>query len=348
MVAASCGGLGCKLVHPPYVRATDDSDAATPTYDVGDGGHTLDATTDVDAHSPQTSASGSDATLTSEGANDASANGTTTADASSATTADASSHASTLLDAGPGAPTSASPALDDASATGTSGASSSVLSGDSQTAATDSPLSDAPDASAGCTRLTNPVFLDFANVSPTTSSGGDTNWEFDIEGGVKGTLYVASQHLTSEITAGSPATLHMSGLVSEYAQFGVHFTPCVDASSFRGVTVELAGAAGPNGRVRVEVQTTSTTIHDNNPQGTCVPQNPDLWWYECAHPDFPLTLPTPETPVDSPWSAFYGGIPTDVPDPATITGLEIEFDWDPGLAATFDADLTVSKIAFWP
>lgn len=340
VLLAGCSGGACKLVHPPYASSVDGGGATTTNDGFDAAGPTNDtspASNSQSTSAPTTetpaSETGTPTTATSVGSSD----GTTTTGAES----DTSAQDSTWFahDGGPNGniPDASSSSNGDLTDTGATSGS-----------ANGSGVSSDTDAGSGCVHLTNPAFLDFANVSPLTTSGGDATWEFSMEGGVTGTVYVASQHLTSEVVAGTPAKLHMSGLVEEYAQFGVHFTPCVDASSFSGVTVELAGDVGPNNRVRFEVQLTSSTMHANNPQGTCVPQDPNAWWNDCSHPDFALTLPTPGAPVDSPWDTFTDGVPNDHPVPSTITGLEVEFDWDPNLAVSFDADLTVSKLAFLP
>jgi hypothetical protein len=211
----------------------------------------------------------------------------------------------------------------------------------------DSSSADSSTADAGplkCVKLTSPVFSDFAELTLESAASGRSEWSFVNPQGFTGTLYVASSSLTSELWTDPTPALHIAGTVSDYAQFGLHFYPCVDASDFAGVVLDLSGTVG-TAQLRVEVQLRSTTVQGQVPAATCLPANPDLWWQECAPPDHMFDIPDPASPLDLPWSSFDGGVPTLKPDPTEITGIELEFDWSNG-ATPYQVDLTVNGISF--
>jgi hypothetical protein len=111
-----------------------------------------------------------------------------------------------------------------------------------------------------------------------------------------------------------------------YAGLVFWFGPCVDASTFGGVSFDIGGALN-GGLLRLQVQTSENYPADpQNSKGECVYMNCDNRWAECKGPDTVVTVPATPSEVSLTWSAFAGGSPNASVNAAGLVGLQFQLE----------------------
>lgn len=183
---------------------------------------------------------------------------------------------------------------------------------------------------------------------------------------------------------------HLSGTIAEYAGFNMQFasTQCdeagtcasgncnlVNAAAYTGVTFKIWGTSG--GTLKMTVSTAANDISDawltacgetvaTASYGACTPAlaaapNAKYAQSTCASPSATITLDAAATTaataqtVTLKWTDFIGGKPNASPNPAEITGMLWNFQWeyvwttegggDP-TAHSYATDIHIDEIAF--
>jgi len=142
------------------------------------------------------------------------------------------------------------------------------------------------------------------------------------------TTYDTQGVMTGTMTDG---VWQVSGTLATWSGMGLWLGSCVDASAFSGITVTLAGNAGPTGQIYVGVNT--TTGEDVAPS------------YEA-----PLAVTDTATPVTAAWTDFAPGETASgvTFDPSKITSIYFHFDW-PCLEGTVsEVSVTLDDLKFAP
>lgn len=138
-----------------------------------------------------------------------------------------------------------------------------------------------------------------------------------------------------------------------YAGVGLSFGPCVDATDFDGIQIQVGGTLAEGAIMDLQLQT-----DENYPDGvqddlgTCVPddvENP--WLGPCTNAAFRIQGFTAEAPLIYyiPWAEFTGGVPnteTGALDPRQLRGLQMQFGCDVATAPC-TSDVQVLDVRFY-
>ncbi len=138
--------------------------------------------------------------------------------------------------------------------------------------------------------------------------------------------------------------LHITGVVNDYAGFGMSFGSCTDADTagYSGIQFDIMGDVGSDGGAVFQVQTSEDQNIDYDQRGAC-----DAAVTECANPQAAVEGISADdfTTVQFAWADFTGGQPTETLSPDQILGLQWQFE------CTTDAmcavDIRIDNVMFY-
>lgn len=123
--------------------------------------------------------------------------------------------------------------------------------------------------------------------------------------------------------------LSLTGESYSYSGFGMWFGPCLDASSWDGLEIQVTGDLG-GGELVVQLQTDENyPIEDD--KGACMFESEDSRWTDCANSQTALEAVTADglAPIQLTWDQFSGGMPNDEkPDARQLRGIQLQFNCD--------------------
>src|SRR5690606_26339812 len=114
--------------------------------------------------------------------------------------------------------------------------------------------------------------------------------------------------------------MHITGVVNDYAGFGMWFGPCTDASDYTGITFDISGDLGEEGELQFQVQTSENqTIDEENMRGECEE--------DCQNAGAVVEGVSADVmTVELTWADFSGGSPVATLSPDQILGLQWQFN----------------------
>lgn len=133
--------------------------------------------------------------------------------------------------------------------------------------------------------------------------------------------------------------MHVTGLVLDYAGFGMGFTPCIDATGFSGIQFDLWGTAGTT---KFQVQTSEDQNKDyGDARATC----DSAVSGECQIPYLQIAdLPTTPTTLTFAWADFSGGNPVPTVSTNQLLGLQWQFECGGGDGCP--VDIHIDNVTF--
>jgi len=157
---------------------------------------------------------------------------------------------------------------------------------------------------------------------------------------------------------------HITGLVKDYAGFGLYLTSTSDVSMFGGIQFDISGTftAAGDGGVAPTGQATMTvgdvahdvdTLHRTDGKTSCGTCAPTTSQYDgtCAEPTkvIPLTSTTVTQMIH--WNDLTGGkrppqFSGESPNPASITSVSWVLPWSGTGSAQYTVDITVDNIKY--
>jgi hypothetical protein len=132
-----------------------------------------------------------------------------------------------------------------------------------------------------------------------------------------------------------------------YAGLVFWFGPCINASTFGGLSFTVGGSMG-GAALKLQVQTSENYPADPaNTKGECVFDNCDTRWSDCKGPD--MIVPVPEAPgeVTLPWDSFTAGSPNASVNPEGLVGLQFQLECQ-SQDAECVVDITLGQVNLLP
>ncbi len=143
-----------------------------------------------------------------------------------------------------------------------------------------------------------------------------------------------------------------AGEVTGFTGDGIYIGPCVDASQFSGIELNVFGTVGApdDGGASDQMQIQLSQLDDwgyATAGGTCLAADggPGA---NCNPFIANFSVPaTPGVPIDIPWSAFSGGSPDAQIDPAHIIQLQWQLPWPCQGGVPYQTNVTFQTVAFY-
>jgi hypothetical protein len=150
------------------------------------------------------------------------------------------------------------------------------------------------------------------------------------------------------LTATIPAyTPDVADDAENYAGAVFWFGPCINASSFGGLSFAVGGTMG-GAALKLQVQTSENYPADPaNTKGECVFTDCASRWSDCKGPDY--IVPVPEAPevATLPWDMFTAGSPNAAVNPDGLVGLQFQLECQSQDAAC-EVDITLGEVNLIP
>lgn len=188
-----------------------------------------------------------------------------------------------------------------------------------------------------CVRTPPPseYITDFSDWSGTAWGSADTlsGSSFDYQGEAT-TEFEYQVDLRNE-------NMRVTGVINDYAGFGISLDPCTDATSYSGVQFDIWGTA--NSAV-FQVQTSEDqNVEYDDPRAVCqVLQDGD----ECVAPQSRIgAVPAVQETLMFPWSDFSGGKPVSTLSPDQILGFQFQFECASG--GMCPVDVRIDNLQFY-
>lgn len=136
--------------------------------------------------------------------------------------------------------------------------------------------------------------------------------------------------------------LTASGMVADYAGFGLYVTHCADASSFDGVRFKIKGDV-PTGKLQFAVQT-NRNEWANGVKGSCLAPE-DKRYADCVHPSVSVDVTEELQTVEITWDELGGGKPAAAAKTAgeDVIGLQWILPWT-GTMDPYEASVTIDDV----
>lgn len=135
--------------------------------------------------------------------------------------------------------------------------------------------------------------------------------------------------------------MHVTGVINDYAGFGISLDPCTDATSYSGVQFDIWGTA--NSAV-FQVQTSEDqNVEYNDPRAVCqVLADGD----ECVAPQSRIgAVPEAQETLQFAWGDFSGGKPVPTLSPDQILGFQFQFECASG--GMCPVDVRIDNLQFY-
>lgn len=188
-------------------------------------------------------------------------------------------------------------------------------------------------------------FLDFSIINADTLNWGTTTGDnAGLTGGIA--LYHGEgDTITADVSGGNlVATVSMA--VQGYTGITFWFGPCLDASSYAGISFSIGGTTPAELVSKVMVQTHATyPIDTTNKKGACAWETPEEQWSICSPPFAPFTISADPTVIEVPFADLTGGKPVDTVDANELVGMQFQFECASETACEFN--VTIDDIKFY-
>ena len=150
------------------------------------------------------------------------------------------------------------------------------------------------------------------------------------------------------LTATIPAyTPEVTDDAENYAGAVFWFGPCINASSFGGLSFTLGGTMG-GAALKLQVQTSENYPADPaNTKGECVFTDCATRWSDCKGPDMIVPVPAAPEEVTLPWDMFTAGSPNATVNPEGLVGLQFQLECQ-SQDADCVVDITLGEVNLTP
>ena len=250
---------------------------------------------------------------------------------------------------------------DDDTGPATGGSKDDGTGGESSTGGTDDETGGSgsvPDGAVECPTPTTALITDFTPAEDSTDTEQVTWGDFTTT--FSGGSLVYPDSITSDV---SNNEWHVSGTVDDYTGFGFYFSvptgKCglIDASAFKGFSVEVSGTLPSGKKLMMWVATADTSVSykwykdngiDKDPGfGRCNPASSDNEYDgTCKNAEAEVPLSDSAKTVTLKWSDFTGGKPETTVDPEEITGFGFYVTWAGDSDTPYDFDITFDDLSF--
>lgn len=189
------------------------------------------------------------------------------------------------------------------------------------------------------------LLIDFGTYTTRTTAGGGAWGDMGLRQITGGTSVYSGDTASALTIVVENEELHLTATMAApqaYTGVVLWFSPCVNASAFRGLTFPVSGDLG-GATMLVKAQTSPDYPVDvTNAKGKCEYPREDMKFTTCQQPTVTIDELS-QSPFALTWAEFTGGTPVATLDPAQLLGFELQFQCQAGNCAL---DVSVGDVRF--